>query len=97
MFHKIFACEICQVKLHVVFVFLSYLAAISKCPGGKSVPESCPDDLCLKATCESHPEAKCFISRCGGCFAKFFDANDTVIEDCSQKVGSKFLLKQSQN
>ncbi|XP_071808667.1 uncharacterized protein [Asterias amurensis] len=57
---------------------------LSDCPIAVSVPESCPDDLCLKATCESHPEAKCIISRCGGCFTKFFDDGGTAIEECNK-------------
>ena len=61
-----------------------------------SVPESCPDDLCLKATCESHPEAKCIINRCGGCFTKFFDDSGTAIEECNKDFSGKFLLKQSE-
>ncbi|XP_033644021.1 kielin/chordin-like protein isoform X1 [Asterias rubens] len=62
---------------------------LSDCPIAVSVPESCPDDLCLKATCESHPEAKCIISRCGGCFTKFFDDSGTVIEECSKDFANK--------
>ncbi|XP_071808664.1 kielin/chordin-like protein [Asterias amurensis] len=57
--------------------------AISECPQYITVAPSCPDDLCVSATCETHPQAKCRISRCGGCSVKFFDENKQLIEECS--------------
>ncbi len=59
--------------------------AISECPSASMVAPSCPDDLCVSATCETHPEAKCRISRCGGCSVKFFDESKRHIEECRGK------------
>ena len=52
-------------------------------------PTTCPPDElyycfvdpCMFASCPAFPEARCNADYCGGCFARFYDADGTEVTD----------------
>ena len=55
----------------------------SSCPPDKP-PVNCLLDPCSVTSCPAHPDASCVADYCGGCNARFFDADgNEVTESCN--------------
>ena len=59
---------------------MSLCTGLSVCPPDKPLA-NCFVDPCMSAECPAHPDATCMADYCGGCNARFFDANSNEVTD----------------